>query len=778
MMKQLNSFFRAFNSYISLILLNYIFLFLFRLWEVIMVSGSAIFSETLNGFAGDIIIVNLALIIIYIPYALLWQWKQKATLVIFAIVMSLFYLFSIPVQAYYNITGEIISAGNFHCNTLSGWAFTLKNIPAISFLIPFLIFLALGMYLIHTINRQVQVFPKIAVNFFAFLLIIAIPAGFELGLNSDFFTKNNHRINKPFHFAASCMSCTFGIHQPEEAEISEIERYQNLRGTDTYISGDEFPLLRKAFSDACLSPYFRETDNGLPPNVVLIVMEGLGTKLLDPIHEVSFMPFLEELKEQSLYWKNFLSTSDSLQNTMGSLLGGLPYGDRGFTILPIMPRHFSLVNVLGFNNYHTSYFTGRHAWIHSTDKLLMANDIDAIWHASDFGDGFNAIRTEPSNRLWGYNDRDLKNLFFNKRNGYQRQPRLEIIHTGSMHNPWPVDNEEFFREKFKNLIAEPENTEYREHFEQLEKQYISLMFTDDVLKDFFKAFSEQDQYNNTIFIITGNYPMRKLTSGSHLEKYHVPLFVYSPLLKETRVFENISSHKDFYDSFISLMREKYALTTPAYTTSLGYSLCGNENQNAFIPFMDSDNKISELLFGNYFLSSDSELFFVNNGILTTPSDDKEKLEELKSLLKAFKEVNTVASGNLVPDTLFFDFLDYLLIDDIMLRGGTIRREYVDIIEEISLDQGYRYYLDAAFVKPRISLEEVYLVYEITDGAGNSLIWKNFGIPDSGDAGFGVKETITTENLNTEDMRLRVFLWNESPVPYQFDQARITIYRNK
>jgi hypothetical protein len=226
------------------------------------------------------------------------------------------------------------------------------------------------------------------------------------------------------------------------------------------------------------------------------------------------------------------------------------------------------------------------------------------------------------------------------------------------------------------------------------------------------------------------------------------------------------------------MREKYALTTPAYTTSLGYSLCGNENQNAFIPFMDSDNKISELLFGNYFLSSDSELFFVNNGILTTPSDDKEKLEELKSLLKAFKEVNTVASGNLVPDTLFFDFLDYLLIDDIMLRGGTIRGEYVDIIEEIPLDQGYRYYLDAAFVKPRISLEEVYLVYEITDGSGNSLIWKNFGIPDSGDAGFGVKETITTENLNTEDMRLRVFLWNESPVPYQFDQARITIYRNK
>lgn len=290
-MKQLNSFFRAFNSYISLVILNYIFLFLFRLWEVTMLSGSGISSEILNGFAGDIIVVNLALIVIYIPYALLWLWKQKATMVIFGMLMSLFYLLSIPVQAYYNITGEIISAGNFQCSTLSAWVFSLKNIPVISFLVPFIILMALGVYLIHTISRQLQVFPKIAVNFFAILLIVAIPAGFELGLNSDFFTKNENRVNKPFHFAASCMSCTFGGHQPETDQVSDIERYQNVSGAETYISADEFPLLRKADTDNCLSPYFHETNNGLPPNVVMIVVEGLGSNFLNPINEISFMPY-------------------------------------------------------------------------------------------------------------------------------------------------------------------------------------------------------------------------------------------------------------------------------------------------------------------------------------------------------------------------------------------------------------------------------------------------------------------------------------------------------
>ncbi len=777
-MKQLKLFFRAFNSYISLIILNYIFLFLFRLWEIIMISGTGALSEIISGFAGDIIIVNLSLIVIYIPFAFFWLWKQKLTTVIFGILITLFYLFSIPVQAYYNITGEIISVINFQCSAATAWVFSVENIPVISYLVPLLVFLPLAIYLIHTIIRQVHVFPKIAVNFFAFLIIIAIPAGFELGLNSDFFTKNDHRVNKPFHFAGTCINCTFGSYQPEIDEVSEIEHYQSIRGAEAYISGDEFPLLRKSGPDNCLSPYFRETDHGMPPNIILIVVEGLGNKFLNPLNDVSFMPFMNELKEQSLYWKNFLSTSDSLQNTLSSLLGGLPYGDRGFAILPIMPRHFSLVNILGFNNYHTSYFTGRHAWIHSTDKLLLANDIDVIWHAPDFGDDFNAIRTGPSNNLWGYNDRDLISLFFEKRNLTQKQPRLEIIHTSSMHNPWPVNNEEFYREKFRTMVSDHDNAEHREHFDQYEKQFTSIMFTDDVLRNFFKNLAEKEHYNNTIFVITGNYPMRRLASDMPLEKYHVPLLIYSPLLIESRTFENISSHKDFYDSFISLMIERYGITAPEYSASLGQSLCRSETQKVFIPFMDSENQISELLCGDYFLSSNSKLFKIQNGIETAESDDSEKTKKLKNLLDAFIKVNSISSQNLVPDSLFFDFLDYVLLDDVMLRKGTFRREFVDIIEEIPLKKGYRYYLDASFVNPRIPLEEVYLVYEITDEAGNSLIWKNFGIPDSGDEGFGVKETISIENLNAESMKLRVFLWNESPVPYEFDQARITLYRNK
>ena len=778
MMEQVKSFFQAFNSYISLIILNYIFIFLFRLWEIIMIAGAGKLPEILNGFAGDIVLVNLSLLAIYIPYALVWLWKPKTAAFVFGILMSLFYILSIPVQAYYNITGEIISAENFQCGTLSAWFFTLKNIPVVSFLIPLLLFMALAAYLNHTIRHHVHVFPKIAVNFFAFLLIIAIPAGFELGLNSDFFTKNQHRVNKSFHFAASSMRCTFGTQMPSETVIAPIKRYQVIRGKETYLADDEYPLLRKAVADQCLSPYFKETNDGLPPNVVIVIVEGLGDKFLHPINQISFMPFMEELKRQSLYWKNFLATSNGLQNTMGSVLGGLPYGEKGFSILPIMPRHFTFINVLGFNNYYSSYVTGRHAWNQFTDKLLIANETDSIWDASDFGDGFDAIHIEGTNWFWGYNDSDLLNFYFEKRKETQCHPRLEIIQTGSMHDPWPVNNEEFYKDEYIKMISTIGNTATREHFEQFEKQYISLMYTDDVLKNFFNSFSDHERFQNTIFIITGNYPMRNLSCDESLEKYHVPLLVYSPLLKQTKVFENISSHKDIYDSFISLMAKNYGLTTPGYSTSIGHSLCSNEDLKVFIPFMDRDNKISELVYGNFFLTSDAELFEIDVGLKTIPSNDTQKLKELKSILNAFREVNTIASQALIPDLLFFDFLDYMLLEDNMIRGGTFRREYVSLLEEMQLDSGYRYYLDAAFVRPRISLEEVYLVYELSDGKGNSLIWKNFGIPQNENEGFSVKEIISTENLSAEGMQLRVFLWNESPVPYHFDQARITLYRNK
>jgi len=304
------------------------------------------------------------------------------------------------------------------------------------------------------------------------------------------------------------------------------------------------------------------------------------------------------------------------------------------------------------------------------------------------------------------------------------------------------------------------------------------MFTDDVLRDFFNTISDDDHFENTIFVITGNYPMRKLTSEQPLEKYHIPLIMYSPLIAESRVFENISSQNDIYDSFISMMGKNYGLNIPGFSASIGRTLCPAENHKIFIPFMVRENKISELVYGDYLFTADSKLFEIQKGFETTPSEDAVKLEELKSLLNAFREVNAVASQSLVPDSLFFDFLDYLLLEDIIMQGGTFRREYVDIIEEMPLQQGYRYYLDASFVNPRVSLEEVFLVYEITDDEGNRLAWKNFGIPDKQNEAFSIKEVISTENLAAQNMHMRVFIWNESPVPYHFERARITIYRNK
>ena len=743
-----------------------------------MTAGQGSLSEILTGLAGDIILVNLALLIIYIPYALIWLWKPQQAAVIFGVFMVIYYLISIPLQAYYHNTGEIISAGNFQCSTLSAWAFSLKNTPVISYLLPFLLFAALGIYQIRSIIRQVNVFPKIAMNFFAVLLIISIPSGFELGLNSDFFIKNNHRINKPFHFTASSVRCAFGAHTPENDHISDTDRYWNIRGKNTYFGGDEYPLLRKTTTDMCLSPYFRETNDDIPPSVVMIIVEGLGNKFLYPMHEISFMPFLEGLKNESLYWNHFLATSPGTQNNLASVLGGLPYGDRGFSMIPIMPRHFSVINVLGFNDYYTSYVTGRHAWNQFTNKLLEANDTDSIWDASDFGDKFEPVLLDGTNWFWGYNDRDLLTFYFEKRKETKHYPRLEILQTGSMHDPWPVDNKELYGKKFLDKISTIEETETREHFEQSKKQYMSLMFTDDVLRDFFNMVSEDDHFENTIFVITGNYPMRKLTSEQPLEKYHIPFIIYSPLITEPGVIDNISSQNDIYDSFISMMGKNYGLNIPGFSASIGRTLCPAENHTVFIPFMDRENKISELVYGDYLFTADSKLFEIQKGFETTTSEDTEKLDELKSLLNALREVNAVASQSLIPDSLFFDFLDYLLLEDIIMQGGTFRREYVDIIEEMPLQQGYRYYLDASFVNPRVSLEEVFLVYEITDDEGNRLAWKNFGIPDKQNEAFSIKEVISTENLAAQNMHMRVFIWNESPVPYHFERARITIYRNK
>jgi uncharacterized sulfatase len=101
----------------------------------------------------------------------------------------------------------------------------------------------------------------------------------------------------------------------------------------------------------------------------------------------------------------------------------------------------------------------------------------------------------------------------------------------------------------------------------------SILLTDDAIENYFSQIKDQPAFNNTIFIITGDHNIGPgLPLKSPIEIYRVPLIIYSPLLKETKQFSSIVSHRDILPSLLGLLSEKYNVTLKENMSLTGVQL--------------------------------------------------------------------------------------------------------------------------------------------------------------------------------------------------------------
>src|SRR5690606_41349715 len=85
------------------------------------------------------------------------------------------------------------------------------------------------------------------------------------------------------------------------------------------------PFLHPDATPDALGPYFGPTRTGRPPNLVVIVVEGLGRSFSGPDAALgSFTPFLDELAGRSLYFDNFMANQGRTFGVLPALFGSLP----------------------------------------------------------------------------------------------------------------------------------------------------------------------------------------------------------------------------------------------------------------------------------------------------------------------------------------------------------------------------------------------------------------------------------------------------------------------
>ncbi|WP_273566785.1 sulfatase-like hydrolase/transferase [Maribacter halichondriae] len=426
--------------------------------------------------------------------------------------------------------------------------------------------------------------------------------------------------------------------------------YETSTEGTSYNSDVEYPLIKTGQVQNVLGEYFELREE--KPNIVFIMVEGLGRDFVGEGAEYQgFTPFLDSLTTKSLYWENCLSNTGRTFGVLPSLLGSLPFGKSGFMELEKYPNKLTLFSILKNNGYHTSFYQGTNSSFDNVDRFLTSENVDFVLDKSGFGSKYEMQAEDAAGSSWGYPDREL----FKKSMSLPReteQPRIEVYMTISTHEPFIPPRQELYEDKVQKILAKGQHQgKIKNVIEKNDNVFATLLYTDDALNYVFEEYKKQPNYDNTIFIVTGDHRLIPIPQRNNLSRFHVPLIMYSPMLKTTKKMSAVSSHFDVTPTLLALLGNKYELKMPKKVAWMGDAL---DTQSEFrsvkdIPLMRNKNELKEYISGDK-LYSDGSIYGIDENMDLSTSFGGSKAE---TKLESFKSLNAYVTNNdkIIPDSL-------------------------------------------------------------------------------------------------------------------------------
>ena len=178
-------------------------------------------------------------------------------------------------------------------------------------------------------------------------------------------------LNKPVYFVGKSIKYLLSS---DDIISTKTNEFKKLYPEKDFISKN-YPLVYKVDRENELGQYFDDFQG--KPNIVILIVEGLNDDFIHEYKGSILMPSLNQLKAKSLYWNRCLTLGERSFAVVPSILGGLPYGDKGFTLQARLPRHLSLVSILKSNDYYTSFYYGQGAWFHP-QIIIKLNNISIL----------------------------------------------------------------------------------------------------------------------------------------------------------------------------------------------------------------------------------------------------------------------------------------------------------------------------------------------------------------------------------------------------------------
>jgi uncharacterized sulfatase len=425
--------------------------------------------------------------------------------------------------------------------------------------------------------------------------------------------------------------------------------------SQNYLDEAQYPFLHRADAPDVLGPFFKPSPK--KPNIVLIIVEGLGRAFTgEDAYLGNFTPFVDSLARQSLYWENFLSEGGRTFAALPSLLGSLPFAKNGFTDLgDKMPPHVSLMSILKKNGYSTNFYYGGHSEFDNMAQFLKRNGADRISDETNFGPGYPKMPGSGSGFTWGYGDKALFSNFLKTNAPTDTVPKLQVLLTVSTHDPFKINEQDTYLRRMEARLVGL-NLSDAQKKDRLNYRYelASVLYLDDALRGFFTAYRQRPDFQNTIFLITGDHRMPEIPMTTQIDRFHVPLIVYSPLLSRTATFRAISTHFDVAPSLLAFLQKNHGLRAPSVGSWLGTGLDttrGFRNVHGY-PMMMTKAELVDFAMGPYLLNR-GKLYKIREDMTLEPLNEPEPEARLKGAFDRFKQKNErmLGGAKLVPDSV-------------------------------------------------------------------------------------------------------------------------------
>lgn len=325
----------------------------------------------------------------------------------------------------------------------------------------------------------------------------------------------------------------------ENKEAFRVVRKSLASNNTTFIS-DDLSVKRNIKND----------NPEIKPNVVVVLMESMSASFMKEFgNDENITPTLDKLSKESVFFSNLFATGTRTVRGMEAISLCVP-PTPGSSIVKRLDNQnlFTIATVFKSKGYQSNFFYGGDGYFDNMNAFFGGNGFNIYdrGRGSVLNDDIKTTRNNINDNevqfenAWGICDEDIYNKVIQAadKNYKNKLPFLNLIMTTSNHKPYTYP---------ENKISIPSGT----------GRNGAVAYADYALGEFLKNASNKPWFKNTVFVIVADHCASSAGKDEiDVANYHIPAFIYSPLISPQRV-DKMCSQIDLMPTLFTMLHWNY-----------------------------------------------------------------------------------------------------------------------------------------------------------------------------------------------------------------------------